>query len=126
MERRTGGRSSTGLSHGISGFDAVGPLPPSVVLVSGASGGVGVATVQLAAAFGHTVIALSRSASKREKLKGIGAAIVLDPGDAKWRKELGDRKVDLAVDNIGGPLFSELIGTLGMNGKVSAVGRLAG
>src|SRR5688572_16029670 len=37
------------------------PLPkPAAVLVTGASGGVGVATVQLAAAMGHTVIGLSR------------------------------------------------------------------
>jgi NADPH:quinone reductase len=103
-----------------------GDLPPSVVLITGASGGVGVATVQLAAAFGHTVIALSRSPSKRDNLKKIGASIVLDPGDTTWRKQLGNRKVDLAIDNIGGPQFNEVLASLGMNGKVSVVGRLAG
>src|SRR5260221_1651063 len=42
-----------------------GPLPSgSVVLVTGATGGVGVASVQLAAAMGHTVLALSRSSAK--------------------------------------------------------------
>lgn len=103
-----------------------GQLPPSTVLITGASGGVGVATVQLAAAFNHTVIALSRSAPKREKLKQIGATITLDPTDPQWRKQLADRKVDLAIDNIGGPLFNDVLASLGMNGKISVVGRLAG
>ncbi len=103
-----------------------GELPPSLVLVTGASGGVGVATIQLGAALGHTMIALSRSASKGENLKKIGASIVLDPTDPQWRKQLGNRKVDLAIDNIGGPLFNDVLASLGMNGKVSVVGRLAG
>ena len=34
--------------------------------------------------------------------------------------------MDLAIDNIGGPLFAGVIETLGMWGKVSVVGRLAG
>jgi NADPH2:quinone reductase len=107
-----------------------GELPPSVVLVTGASGGVGVATVQLAVAMGHTVLALSRSEAKREKLMHIGAALCLDPGDAEWpaalRRFLGTHKVDLAVDNIGGADFPKLISVLGHGGRVSVVGRLAG
>ena len=47
-----------------------------------------------------------------------------------WRKELsaqlGERPVNLAVDNIGGPLFPQILETLAMWGKVSVVGRLAG
>lgn len=108
-----------------------GPLPPSsLVLVSGASGGVGVATVQLASAMRHTVIALSRSREKARRLHELGAAITLDPGDTEWREvaknQLGPRRVDLAVDNIGGKLLPEIIDTLGDNGRVSLVGRLAG
>jgi NADPH:quinone reductase len=107
-----------------------GELKPSVVLVTGASGGVGVATVQLAIAMGHTVIALSRSESKRAKLKEIGTTLCLDPGNTTWPKDLrlflGTHKVDLAIDNIGGPDFSKVIGVLGHSGKISVVGRLAG
>lgn len=107
-----------------------GELKPSVVLVSGASGGVGVATVQLAIAAGHTAVALSRSAAKSEKLRALGAAMCFDPTDASWtdqlKRSLGDRRVDLAVDNIGGPGFSQVISVLGHHGRVSAVGRLAG
>jgi NADPH2:quinone reductase len=108
-----------------------GALPvSSVVLVTGASGGVGVASVQLAAAMGFTVVALSRSEEKRERLRQLGASICLDPGLSGWRailkKTLAPRRVDLAIDNIGGAQLPEVIDTLGDAGKVSLVGRLAG
>jgi NADPH2:quinone reductase len=108
-----------------------GELPhDSVVLVTGASGGVGVASVQLARALGYTVVALSRSSEKREHLERIGARHALDPADAGWRKTLkqllNHRRVDLAIDNIGGEPFNQVLETLGDRGRVSCVGRLAG
>jgi NADPH2:quinone reductase len=108
-----------------------GPLPPSaVVLVTGASGGVGVATVQLAAALGYTVVALSRNAAKSERLRQLGATAAFNPEDSQWRTQLkaflAQRRVDLAIDNIGGKLLPEVIDMLGELGKVSLVGRLAG
>src|ERR1051325_4173506 len=106
-----------------------GQLPPSVVLVSGASGGVGIASLQLGSAMGHTMIGLSRDAAKRSKLLELGAAETFDPSDPQWAKQvkstLVDRRVDLAIDNIGGKLFSEMLDTLGDGGRVSCVGRLA-
>lgn len=107
-----------------------GDLPPSVVLVTGASGGVGVASTQLASAMGHTVVALSRSREKGEELKQIGAHVVFDPQDPQWtaqlKQQLPGRRVDLAIDNIGGSLFPKVIETMGNHGKISVVGRLAG
>jgi NADPH2:quinone reductase len=107
-----------------------GQLPPSVVLVTGASGGVGVATIQLAKALGHTVVALSRDPGKREKLRQLGADHTLDPADPHWpanlKKSLSPRHVDLAIDNIGGAQFTQLIEALGPFAKVSVVGQLAG
>jgi NADPH2:quinone reductase len=108
-----------------------GPLSSSsVVLVTGASGGVGVAAVQLAAAMGHTVIALSRNAEKSRRLCQLGASAAYDPQDPRWpqavKTMLAPRRVDLAVDNIGGTLLPQVIDTLGDLGKVSVVGRLAG
>ena len=106
-------------------------LPPhGVVLVTGASGGVGVATIHLAHALGHTVIGLSRDAEKSKTLRQIGAAATFDPNDVDWRRKLketlGKRRVDLVVENIGGQLFADCIDTLGDRGRVSVVGRLAG
>jgi NADPH2:quinone reductase len=108
-----------------------GPLPPnSVVLVTGASGGVGVAAVHLASAMGYSVVALSRSPEKSLRLRQIGAALTFDPGQPDWRQAakaaLAPRRVDLAIDNVGGKLLPEVIDTLGNLGKVSIVGRLAG
>ena len=108
-----------------------GLLPPSaVVLVTGASGGVGVASVQLAAALGHKVLALSRSPEKSRRLAQLGATATFNPEDPKWRQTvktmLAPRRVDLAIDNVGGKLFPEVIDTLGELGRVSLVGRLAG
>ena len=108
-----------------------GPLADSsVVLVTGASGGVGVAAVQLASALGHGVIALSRSDQKSQRLRELGAAATYNPADPRWPKALkaalAPRRVDLAIDNIGGELLPEVIDTLGNLGKASLVGRLAG
>lgn len=108
-----------------------GALPvQSVVLVTGASGGVGVAATQLASAMGHTVLALSRSHEKSQRLRQLGADAVFAPADPLWRQALkvaiAPRRVDLAIDNIGGKLLPEVIETLGDHGRVSLVGRLAG
>ena len=108
-----------------------GPLPPpAVVLVTGASGGVGTAAVQLAAAMGHKAVALSRSPEKSRRLEQQGATLTLNPDDPKWREALKNtlapRRIDLAIDNIGGKLLPQVIDTLGDLGRVSVVGRLAG
>jgi NADPH2:quinone reductase len=107
-----------------------GDLARGIVLVTGASGGVGIASIQLAKAMGHTVVALSRGDSKRDALRSIGADGVLDASDASWTKtlkrELNGRRVDLAIDNIGGNLLPQVIETLADQGRVSCVGRLAG
>lgn len=107
-----------------------GELPPSAVLVTGASGGVGVASLQLGRAMGHTMIALSRGESKRSALMAQGAAAVFDPNHSDWPRQLksflGGKRVGLAIDNIGGELFARVIDVLDEWGKVSVVGRLAG
>jgi NADPH2:quinone reductase len=109
------------------------PAPPkagSVLLVTGASGGVGVASVLLGKSMGLRVVGLSRNAEKGAKLKELGADFVFDPQDKGMRKSLAaaiaPQKVDLVVDNVGGALFNDLIATLGYGGRISVVGRSAG
>lgn len=125
----------------VPGVTASSPLPSppreereietaAVVLVTGASGGVGVAAVQLGAAMGHKVLGLSRNAEKRRRLEQLGAIATFNPEDPKWRQAvktlLAPGRVDLAIDNIGGKLLPEVIEILGEHGRVSLVGRLAG
>jgi NADPH2:quinone reductase len=109
------------------------PAPPpkrSVLLVTGASGGVGVAAVLLGKSMELTVVALSRSAEKSARLKQLQADFVFDPGDPQLRKNvfaaIAPRKVDLVIDNIGGTLFNQLVSMLGYRGRISVVGRSAG
>jgi NADPH2:quinone reductase len=106
-----------------------GDLPPCAVLITGASGGVGTASIHLARAMGHTVIAMSRGGGKAETLRVQGANFVVDPGEP-WRQKVKDflrgAKVELAIDTIGGELFNQVLDSLGPQAKVSCVGRLAG
>jgi NADPH2:quinone reductase len=107
-----------------------GDLPPGVVLITGASGGVGVASLQLARAMLHQVVGVSRDPGKSKKLLDLGASLVVDPADAQWVRKVKEhfkpQRVDLAIDNVGGPLFNQVLDTLGEHGRVSCVGRLAG
>ena len=106
------------------------PGAGAVLLVTGASGGVGVASVMLGKSLGLTVVGLSRSAAKGERLKELGADFVFDPADPALPKKVlaavEPRKVDLAVDNVGGPAFNSLLMTLGYGGRVSVVGASGG
>jgi NADPH:quinone reductase len=109
------------------------PAPPdegSVLLITGASGGVGVASVLLGKSMGMTVVGLSRSETKCEKLKALGADAAFSPGDRDMRSKvmaaIAPKKVDLAIDNIGGALFAQVVAMLGYRGKISVVGRSAG
>ena len=106
------------------------PGEGSVLLVTGASGGVGVASVLLGKSMNLTVVALSRSADKRATLMRLGADFVFDPGDKNLRKEvlasISPKKVDMAVDNVGGALFNQVVAMLGYGGRISVVGRSGG
>lgn len=106
------------------------PRPGSVLLVTGASGGVGLASVLLGKSLGLVVIGLTRSAQKGATLKRLGAAYVFDPADSQLVKSLTSAiaplKVDLAVDTVGGSAFQDVIATLGYGGRISVVGRSSG
>ena len=106
------------------------PDPGSVLLVTGASGGVGVASILLGKSMGLTALGLSRSAGKAARLKELGADFVFSPEEPHLRKTvlaaIAPKKVDLAVDNVGGAQFNELIAMLGHRGRISVVGRSGG
>jgi NADPH2:quinone reductase len=101
------------------------PARGSLLVVTGASGGVGVASVLLGKALGLTAVGLSRSTAKAERLKELGADFVFEPNDPNLRKQL-PRKADIAVDNVAGPGFSQLVSLMGYKGRISLVGRSAG
>ena len=94
------------------------------VLVTGASGGVGTAAVQLARARGATVVAVAR-ADKAPLLREIGADEVVDRG-ADPLTAIGPRAVDVVVDVVGGPTWPSLLGVLRRGGRYVVSGAIAG
>ena len=102
----------------------------SVLLVTGASGGVGVASVLLGKSMNLTVVALSRSPEKGAKLKALGADFVFQPDDQNLRRAvlaaIAPKKVDLVVESVGGALFNDVVAMLDHGGCISVVGRSGG
>lgn len=95
-----------------------------VVLVTGASGGVGSAAVQLARARGARVIAVS-GASKAAAVAALGAETVLDRA-ADLVATLGAHSVDVVIDLVGGPRWPALLDVLRPRGRYAVSGAIAG
>jgi len=94
------------------------------VLVTGASGGVGSATVQLARRRGARVTAVA-GAAKAEAVRALGAERVVDR-DSDLAAELGENSVDVAVDNVAGPGFPGVLKVLARGGRYVSSGAIAG
>jgi NADPH:quinone reductase-like Zn-dependent oxidoreductase len=98
--------------------------PGETVLVTGASGGVGSAAVQLARRRGARIIAIS-AAAKASAVEALGASRVL-PRDADPIAHLGRESVDAIIDAVGGDAFPALLELLRRGGRYAAAGAIAG
>ena len=96
----------------------------SSVLITGASGGVGSATIQLAKRRGATVIAMT-TAEKAEQVQAIGADKILDR-NKDVTQQLDGLEIDIVVDNVAGADFPTLLKTLKAGGKYASSGAIAG
>ncbi|SDC93214.1 NADPH:quinone reductase [Geodermatophilus telluris] len=94
------------------------------VLVTGASGGVGLAAVQLAKRRGATVIAVC-SAAKAADVAAQGADVTVDRG-ADLGSTLGEASVDVVIDLVGGPRTSRLLDVLRPGGRYAVSGAIGG
>ena len=95
-----------------------------VVVVAGASGGVGSAAVQLAKRRGAQVIAIT-SKGKGDLLRELGADRVVVRG-ADLVAELGEQSVSVVVDNVAGPSFPQMLKILQRGGRYVSSGAIAG
>ena len=99
------------------------------VLISGASGGVGSALIQLARRRGAETIALCGE-SKAEAVRVLGAHHVLprSPEDLKaaLRTATGHEEVTVVTDVVGGPIWPQLISALARGGRYTCAGAIAG
>ena len=95
-----------------------------VVLVTGASGGVGSAAVQLAKARGATVIAIT-SPAKSDQILALGAAKIIYR-DERILNALGSDCIDVVIDMVAGERWAELLDVLKPGGRYAVAGAIAG
>jgi NADPH2:quinone reductase len=118
-------------STAILGLESCGALKPGeVVLVLGASGGVGLAAIDLAKGLGTVVVAAASSAEKLTVCKARGADFLVDYSSPNWRKSLEQmldgRKVDVVYDPVGGQWSETAFRCLGPGGRHLVVGFAGG
>jgi NADPH:quinone reductase-like Zn-dependent oxidoreductase len=94
------------------------------VLITGASGGVGSAAVQLAKRRGATVVAVT-SAAKADQILSLGADRILLREGAP-ATALGREAVHVVIDVVGGPRWPELLEVLKRGGRYAVAGAIAG
>ena len=95
------------------------------VLVRGAAGGIGILTVQLAARAGASAVAVTTSSAERgDRLRKLGATHVLDR--AGGGGEDAPAGYDVIIDIIAGPGLPSFFARLNPNGRLVAVGAMAG
>ena len=94
------------------------------VLVMGASGGIGTASIQLAKRRGARVIGVC-SNSKKESVLKLGADQIVTREESILEK-LGEKSIDVVIDNVGGEGFPEIIDVLNRGGKYVSSGAVAG
>jgi len=98
------------------------------VLVHGAAGGVGTATIQVARGYGARTIAVVSSDEKAEVARRAGAdeVVRLDGFLAAVKELTGGRGVDLVLDVVGGDVFTDSLRALAPQGRLLVVGFAAG
>jgi len=100
------------------------------LLVLGASGGVGLAAVEIGKAMGAKVIAAASSAEKLETARAAGADELIDYSQASLKEEIkrltGGKGVDVIYDPVGGDLFDQAVRGLAWNGRLLVVGFASG
>jgi D-arabinose 1-dehydrogenase-like Zn-dependent alcohol dehydrogenase len=100
------------------------------VLVTGASGGLGLHAVQIARAAGAFVVGATSALSKAQIIRDCGAheVVVFERGadfSASVREACGGHGVDVAIDNIGGPGFHATRRSLRTNGRWILIGQVS-
>lgn len=96
------------------------------IVVTGASGGVGMLATHLLSQQGYEVIAVSSKAFLEDELKALGAKQVVAPQDlALGSRPLEQARFAGAIDNVGGELLAGLCRHIDLWGNVACVGLAA-
>ncbi|MFJ4144494.1 NADPH:quinone oxidoreductase family protein [Pseudomonas sp. NPDC089734] len=104
--------------------------PGETLLVLGASGGVGLAAVEIGKALGARVIAAASSAEKLEVARNAGADELINYSETSLKEEVkrltAGNGVDVIYDPVGGDLFDQAVRCIGWNGRLLVVGFASG
>ena len=111
--------------------DTAGVQAGESVLVTGATGGVGLAALQLAKLAGARVVAVTRSAAKVVTLQEFGAdhVIIAAPKEnfsKQVRAFTGGEGADVVIDTVGSQVFAAAFDSLALHGRYALVGQLTG
>lgn len=100
------------------------------VLVMGAAGGVGSASISVAKLLGARVIAAGSTPAKRDFALAVGADAVIDTDPEGWRERLiavcEGQAPDIVVDPVCGPLFEPAFRSIGWGGRYLVIGFVGG
>jgi len=106
------------------GLHSGGCGPGRTVVITGASGGVGSAAVEVAARMGARVVAVIRDAARTEYVTALGAdAVVVDAGD-RFHQMPEAQNADLVLDCVGEPTLNSSLRCLRLGGSVIFVGNI--
>jgi acryloyl-coenzyme A reductase len=105
--------------------------PGETALVTGAGGGLGMHAIQLARLAGAYVVAQTTSPDKAAMIREMGAqaVVVSERGrdfSAAVKNETDGRGVDVAIDNVGTPLFEPTRRSIAAGGRWLLIGQLTG
>ena len=103
------------------------PDTENEVLVTGAAGGVGSVAVTLLSRLGYKVAAGTGRAETHDYLRGLGATSIVgrDELETPSRGPLAKERWAAAIDNVGGPILANLLGSLQSDGSCAAIGMAA-
>ncbi|EOL43679.1 oxidoreductase [Enterococcus caccae] len=101
----------------------------ATILVTGASGGVGILAIAMLKQLGYkNILALSRKKSAIDSLKKLGATdvLLLDEFMPEKIKPLAKQSIDFVIDTVGGDVTAALLPQLKYGGSIAICGNAAG
>jgi NADPH2:quinone reductase len=120
------------LSTGYNAVAMAGGLQAGdTLLVHGASTAMGLAAMQIAKLRGAgLVIATSRDAARRSRIREYGADVAIDPRSKDWVETIaiasGRRGADVVLDFVAGPSVNDLMLAARIGGRIVNVARMGG
>lgn len=107
--------------HGF--FRVAGLKPGEKVIVTGGSGGVGSAAIQIARTCGCDVTAVTRTPEKKKYLEDLGSSGVIVAPDCRFHEGVAP-EFDLGVETVGEPTLPSLLRVLRPGGRILLIGNV--